>query len=73
MREIAELFLREATARPNCPEALVAHRISGSTCFYFGDFAGADENVGVPLAVGGDHRCATNQHGLSVAVESANP
>src|SRR6516165_10208699 len=43
-REIAELFLREATARPNCPEALVAHRISGSTCFYFGDFAVAHDH-----------------------------
>src|SRR5262249_7378205 len=38
MREMAELFLREATARPDCPEALVAHRISGNTCLYFGDF-----------------------------------
>src|SRR6516164_2072385 len=44
LREMAELFLREATARPNCPEALVAHRISGSTCFYFGDFAGAHDH-----------------------------
>src|SRR5262249_46190751 len=26
MREMAELFLREATARPTCPQALVAHR-----------------------------------------------
>src|SRR5262249_46332932 len=42
---MAELFLREATARPNCPEALVAHRISGSTCFYFGDFAGAHDHL----------------------------
>jgi class 3 adenylate cyclase/predicted ATPase len=41
MREIAELFLREATARPNRPEALVAHRISGLTCWYLGDFAAA--------------------------------
>jgi adenylate cyclase len=39
MREIADLFFREATARPNCPEALVGHRIFGVTCFYFGDFA----------------------------------
>jgi len=31
-------------ARPNCPEALVAHRISGSTCFYFGDFAAAHDH-----------------------------
>ena len=44
LREMAELFLREATARPNCPEALVAHRISGSTCFYFGDFAAAHDH-----------------------------
>jgi len=44
MREIAELFLREATARPDCPEALVAHRIFGTTCFYFGDFARAHDH-----------------------------
>ena len=44
MREMAELFLREATARPDCPEALVAHRISGLTCFYLGDFAGAHDH-----------------------------
>ena len=44
MREVAELFLREATARPDCPEALVAHRISGTTCLYFGDFAGAHDH-----------------------------
>jgi predicted ATPase len=41
MREMAELFLREATAQPNCPEAVIAHRIAGLTCFDFGDFAGA--------------------------------
>src|SRR5215469_12988590 len=44
MREMAELFLREATARPDCPEALVAHRISGQTRFYLGDFAGAHQH-----------------------------
>jgi class 3 adenylate cyclase/predicted ATPase len=44
MREMAELFLREATVLPNCPEALVGHRISGVTCFYFGDFASAHEH-----------------------------
>jgi len=41
MREMAELFLREATARPDCPETLVAYRACGFTCWYFGDFAGA--------------------------------
>jgi len=44
MREMAELFVREAAARPDCPETLVAHRISGNTCFYFGDFAGAHQH-----------------------------
>jgi predicted ATPase len=44
LRELVELFLREATARPNCPEALVAYRISGQTRFYFGDFAGAHDH-----------------------------
>jgi tetratricopeptide (TPR) repeat protein len=44
MREMAELFLREATARPDYPEALSAHRVSGATCFYFGDFTGAHEH-----------------------------
>jgi hypothetical protein len=44
MREIAEVFLRDATARPNCLETLIAHRISGATRFYFGDFAGAHEH-----------------------------
>jgi class 3 adenylate cyclase/predicted ATPase len=42
--EMAELFLREAMARPNCPETLVAHRIFGCTCWYFGDFAVAHEH-----------------------------
>jgi hypothetical protein len=44
MREMAELFLREATARPDCPERLIAHRVSGCTCFQFGDFAGAHQH-----------------------------
>jgi len=44
MREMAELFLCEATAQPDCRETLVAHRISGQTRFYFGDFAGAHDH-----------------------------
>jgi predicted ATPase len=44
MREMAELFLREATARPDCPEALVAHRVCGAACLYFGDFASAHDH-----------------------------
>jgi predicted ATPase len=44
LREMAELFLREATAEPNCPESLIAHRNFGTTCLYFGDFAGAHDH-----------------------------
>src|SRR5262249_17536989 len=44
LREMAELFLREATARPDCPETLIAHRIFGFTRWYFGDFAGAHDH-----------------------------
>jgi len=44
MREMAELFLREAAARPDCPETLVAHLVSGNARIYFGDFAGAHEH-----------------------------
>jgi predicted ATPase len=75
LREMAELFLREATARPNCPEALVAHRISGSTCFYFGDFAGAHDHFQKTIELydqarhgdfanrfGNDHRVAAESY-----------
>jgi predicted ATPase len=44
MREMAELFLREATARLDCPETLIAHRVSGCNCLQFGDFAGAHQH-----------------------------
>ena len=33
MREVAELFLREATARLDRPETLIAHRVSDCNCF----------------------------------------
>jgi predicted ATPase len=44
LREMGELFLREATAQPDCHEALVGYRVSGTTCLYFGDFAGAHDH-----------------------------
>jgi len=44
MRGMAGLFLGEATARSDCPETMIAHRISGATCLYFGDFASAHEH-----------------------------
>jgi hypothetical protein len=43
-RELAELLRREATARPDCRETLIAHRVSGGTCLQFGDFAGAHQH-----------------------------
>jgi predicted ATPase len=46
---MAELFLREATARSNCPEVLVGHRISGVTRWYLGDFAGAKQHFQTTL------------------------
>jgi len=50
-REIAELFLRETTARPDCPEAVIAHRIFGSTCFSFGDYTAAHDHIQKSLAL----------------------
>jgi hypothetical protein len=44
MREVAELFLREAAARPDCPETLIAYRVSGCNCLQYGDFAGAHQH-----------------------------
>jgi predicted ATPase len=44
MREVAEVFLREATARPDCPEALIAHRVFGITSWYFGDYAASHQH-----------------------------
>src|SRR5262245_55388013 len=49
MREMAQLFLREATARPDCPETLIAHRVSGLTCFYFADCAGSHDQFQASL------------------------
>jgi len=50
-REMAELFLREATAQPDCPEALVGHRVCGNTCWYLGDFAGAHDHFQKAIAL----------------------
>ena len=65
LREMAELFLREATARPDCPEALVAHRLSGITCLYFGDFVGAHDHFRTTIELYGParHRDFANRFG----------
>src|SRR2546428_9414673 len=39
----------------------------------FGDFPVADEDIGLPLTIGGDPRSAPNQPWLRVAARSANP
>jgi class 3 adenylate cyclase/predicted ATPase len=57
MREMADRFLREATAQLECPEATVAHRVAGFTCFYFGDFARAHEHFEKALEL-----CAQTRH-----------
>src|SRR5262249_30367131 len=44
MREVVELFLRETTGRRGCPEAGIAHRMIGSSPFYFGDCAAAHDH-----------------------------
>jgi predicted ATPase len=46
---MAELFLGKATSRPDCPEAVVAHRVSGHTRWYFGDLAGAHQHFQISL------------------------
>jgi predicted ATPase len=65
MREMAELLLREATARPDCPETLIAHLIPGVTCLYFGDFAGAHDNFqkGIKLYDQARHADFANRFG----------
>jgi predicted ATPase len=44
MREVAGLFLREATAQLDCPETLIAYRVYGCNCLQFGDFADAHQH-----------------------------
>jgi predicted ATPase len=51
LRDMAELFLREATAQPDCPEAVIGYRISGMTCWYFGDLAAAHEHFRKAVAL----------------------
>jgi class 3 adenylate cyclase/predicted ATPase len=40
-QDVADTFLRDADSRPGSPEAGIAHRVFGSTCWYKGDFVGA--------------------------------
>jgi class 3 adenylate cyclase/predicted ATPase len=49
--EVAAAFLRDAERRPRSPEAGVAHRVSGVTCWFQGDFLGARVHFEHALAI----------------------
>ena len=51
MRAHAETFLRDVGPRPNSPEACVAHRCAGATCWFAGDYAQARDNLERALAL----------------------
>lgn len=51
MRDLADAFLRDVAARPAAPEAGVAHRIAGVTCWVQGDYVGARRHYERALAV----------------------
>ena len=50
MREVAEAFMRDAERSPALPEAGIAHRLLGTTCWYAGDYAGAQVQLEQALA-----------------------
>jgi predicted ATPase len=51
MREPAEAFLDDTRNRPESPEAGIAHRLLGSTCWLQGDFIGARAHLETSLAI----------------------
>ena len=51
MREPAEAFLDDTGNRPESPEAGIAHRLLGSTCWLQGDFIGARAHLETSLAI----------------------
>ena len=51
MREPAQAFLEDTKARPGTPEASIAHRLLGSTCWLQGDFVGARMHLENSLAI----------------------
>jgi predicted ATPase len=51
MREVAEAFMRDAERRPGSPEAGIAHRLLGTTCWYAGDYTGAQLQLDRALAL----------------------
>ena len=51
MRAHAETFLGDVEPRPDSPEACVAHRCAGATCWFAGDYAQARDNLERALAL----------------------
>ena len=51
LREIAEAFLADAKRFPGSPEAGIAHRLLGSTCWDEGDYIGARPHLEQALAI----------------------
>jgi len=51
MRAHAQAFLDHVSARPNSPEAVVAHRIAGITCWFAGGYREARDHFEKALAV----------------------
>lgn len=51
MREIAEAFLCDVESQPASPEAGIAHRIYGMTCWFQGNFALAQTHLERTLAI----------------------
>ena len=50
-QETAEAFLKDANRRPESPEAGIAHRSYGMTCWFQGDFVGARQHAERVLAI----------------------
>ena len=46
MRAHAAAFLNDVAAKPNSPEASVAHRAAGMTCWFAGEYREARESFG---------------------------
>ena len=70
MQETAAAFLRETEHRPRSPEAGVAHRISGLTSLYFGDYAEARERSRKPSMFSIANEIAIS---LSVSARTRSP
>ena len=51
MRAHAEVFLKDVEAKPDSPEAGVAHRVRGITCWFAGEYREARDHLERALAL----------------------